>query len=185
MSAIRSTPTIHQPIQTAMFEGERPSPADVATRSVVGASEPRRNWLSRILQKGPEARRRLGNAVAGLLGTALVSLAALGGAPDLAPGARGDVCFGSVWGRPASSDCQKCPGSRWIFMTRPTMKLRPRSAPQGFRGIPPCVPAATMGGGRRHGRLRHRKRCATIPVWGFPSLGRRSERPVLATGSSG
>lgn len=41
--------------------------------------EPRRNWLRRIIGSGPEARRRLGEAVAALLGTALVALAAIGG----------------------------------------------------------------------------------------------------------
>ncbi len=61
-----------------MFEGDRPAQADVTVNPAHGEGEPRRNWLSRILQQGPEARRRLGRAVAGLLGTALVSMAALG-----------------------------------------------------------------------------------------------------------
>ncbi len=42
-------------------------------------AEPRRNWLSRIIGSGPAARKRLGQAVASLLGTALVALAAIGG----------------------------------------------------------------------------------------------------------
>jgi hypothetical protein len=42
-------------------------------------SEPRRNWLRRIIDQGPMARKRLGEAVAALLGTALVALAAIGG----------------------------------------------------------------------------------------------------------
>src|SRR5262245_48629265 len=41
--------------------------------------EPRPNWLRRIIGKGPEARRRLAEAVASLLGTALVAMAAIGG----------------------------------------------------------------------------------------------------------
>jgi hypothetical protein len=41
--------------------------------------EPRRSWLSRIIRRGPEARKRLAEAVAGLLGAALVGLAAWGG----------------------------------------------------------------------------------------------------------
>jgi hypothetical protein len=41
--------------------------------------EPRRSWLSRIIGQGPTARKRLGEAVAALLGTALVGLAAWGG----------------------------------------------------------------------------------------------------------
>jgi hypothetical protein len=41
--------------------------------------EPRRSWLSRIIGRGPAARQRLGEAVAALLGTALVALAAIGG----------------------------------------------------------------------------------------------------------
>ncbi len=41
--------------------------------------EPRPNWLRRIIGQGPEARRRLGEAIAALLGTALVALAAVGG----------------------------------------------------------------------------------------------------------
>jgi hypothetical protein len=61
-----------------MFEGNRPTPADVTANPAQGVGEPRRTWMSRILQQGPEARRRLGRAVAGLLGTALVSMAALG-----------------------------------------------------------------------------------------------------------
>jgi hypothetical protein len=51
-----------------------------ATRGVAAnPREPRRSWLSRILGRGPEARKRLGEAVAALLGTALVALAAIGG----------------------------------------------------------------------------------------------------------
>jgi hypothetical protein len=42
-------------------------------------SEPRPNRLRRIIGQGPESRRRLGEAVAALLGTALVALAAIGG----------------------------------------------------------------------------------------------------------
>ncbi len=41
--------------------------------------ELRRNWLRRIIGQGPTARRRLGEAVAALLGTALVALVAIGG----------------------------------------------------------------------------------------------------------
>jgi hypothetical protein len=41
--------------------------------------EPRRNWLSRIIGQGPSARKRMAEAVASLLGTALVALAAIGG----------------------------------------------------------------------------------------------------------
>jgi hypothetical protein len=48
--------------------------ADTDTRG-----EPRRNWLRRIIGRGPAERRRLGEAVAALLGTALVALVALGG----------------------------------------------------------------------------------------------------------
>jgi hypothetical protein len=44
-----------------------------------GPGEPWPNWLRRIIGQGPEARRRLAEAVAGLLGTALVALAAIGG----------------------------------------------------------------------------------------------------------
>ena len=39
---------------------------------------PGANWLRRILQEGPEARRRLARAVAPLLGTAVVALGAIG-----------------------------------------------------------------------------------------------------------
>lgn len=42
-------------------------------------NEPRRNWLRRIIGQGPEARRRLADAVASLLGTALVAMAAIVG----------------------------------------------------------------------------------------------------------
>ncbi len=41
--------------------------------------EPRRDWLSRIIGQGPAARKRLGEAVAALLGTTLVALGAIGG----------------------------------------------------------------------------------------------------------
>jgi hypothetical protein len=53
-----------------MLDGDRPTTAP---------GEPRRNWLRRILQEGPEARRRLAKAVAALLGTAVISLGAIGG----------------------------------------------------------------------------------------------------------
>ncbi len=61
-----------------MFDGDRAALSDGKSNSDPGVGEPRRNWLSRILQQGPEARRRLGRAVASLLGAALVSLAAVG-----------------------------------------------------------------------------------------------------------
>jgi hypothetical protein len=41
--------------------------------------EPRRNWLRRIIGRGPAERKRLAEAIAALLGTALVALAAVGG----------------------------------------------------------------------------------------------------------
>jgi hypothetical protein len=52
-----------------MRDGDRPA---------TGPGEPRRNWLRRILEEGPEARRRLGRAVAYLLGTAVIALGAIG-----------------------------------------------------------------------------------------------------------
>ncbi len=42
------------------------------------SGEPRPNWLRRIIGKGPEERKRLAEAVAALLGTALVAMAAIG-----------------------------------------------------------------------------------------------------------
>ena len=50
-----------------------------ADRRPIAPGEPRRSWLRRIIGRGPAERRRLGEAVAALLGTALVALAALGG----------------------------------------------------------------------------------------------------------
>lgn len=54
--------------------GEAPAPPGSAR-----PGEPRRSWLSRIIGRGPTARKRLGEAVAALLGTSLVALAAIGG----------------------------------------------------------------------------------------------------------
>jgi hypothetical protein len=62
-----------------MIEGDRPTPGHATAKPDAGAGEPRRNWLRRIIEKGPAARRRLGDAVAQLLGTTLVALAAIGG----------------------------------------------------------------------------------------------------------
>jgi hypothetical protein len=62
-----------------MTEGDRPAPGHATAKPGSGAGEPRRNWLRRIIEQGPEARRRLGDAVAGLLGTALISLAVIVG----------------------------------------------------------------------------------------------------------
>ena len=44
----------------------------------IAAGEPRYTWLRRILKEGPEARRRLAQAVAGLLGAVLITIAAFG-----------------------------------------------------------------------------------------------------------
>jgi hypothetical protein len=41
--------------------------------------EPKPNWLRRIIGQGPKARQRLAEAIAALLGTALVALAVIGG----------------------------------------------------------------------------------------------------------
>jgi hypothetical protein len=63
-----------------MSDDPRPSTGDAsAATAPARPGEPRRSWLSRIIGQGPEARKRLGQAVASLLGTALVALAAIGG----------------------------------------------------------------------------------------------------------
>jgi hypothetical protein len=49
----------------------------VPTKPRRPASEPRRSRLRQILDEQPQARSRLGNAVAILLGTSLVALAAI------------------------------------------------------------------------------------------------------------
>lgn len=54
--------------------GESPAAAGSSRRG-----EPRSSWLRRIIGRGPAARKQLGEAVAALLGTALVALAAIGG----------------------------------------------------------------------------------------------------------
>ena len=59
-------------------QGDRHAPAS-RTEDAPVPGEPRRNWLRRIIGQGPTARRQLGEAVAALLGTALVALAAIGG----------------------------------------------------------------------------------------------------------
>ncbi len=48
-------------------------------RAGTAAREPRRTWLSRIIGRGPAERKRLAEAVAALLGTAIVAIAAIGG----------------------------------------------------------------------------------------------------------
>jgi hypothetical protein len=45
---------------------------------LAAAGDPRRSRLRRILEERPEARPRLGRAVASLLGTALVAVLAIG-----------------------------------------------------------------------------------------------------------
>jgi hypothetical protein len=50
-----------------------------ATDQSAPRGQPRRSRLRRILDERPEARSRLGRAIASLLGTGLVALAALGG----------------------------------------------------------------------------------------------------------
>jgi hypothetical protein len=50
----------------------------VSTKEGSPASEPRRSRLRRILDEQPQARSRIGRAVAILLGTSLVALAAIG-----------------------------------------------------------------------------------------------------------
>lgn len=66
-----------------MNDPERQSPAvgngGSDRRQAAGRDEPKRNWLRRIIGSGPEAKKRLGEAVGALLGTVLVSLAVLGG----------------------------------------------------------------------------------------------------------
>ena len=60
-------------------DGPTRSDADPRARTAEAAGEPRRNWLRRIIGRGPTERKRLGEAVAALLGTALVALAAIVG----------------------------------------------------------------------------------------------------------
>ena len=50
----------------------------VSTKAGPPGSEPRRSRLRRILDEHPQARTRLGHAVAVLLGTTLVAVAAIG-----------------------------------------------------------------------------------------------------------
>ena len=58
-----------------MSDITNPAPTD---QSLAGV-QPRRSQLSRILEERPEARSRLGRAVAALLGTFLVAVAVFGG----------------------------------------------------------------------------------------------------------
>ena len=58
-----------------MSDTAKPAPTDL----VVDGVQTRRSPLSRILEERPDARPRLGRAVAALLGTFLVAMAALGG----------------------------------------------------------------------------------------------------------
>jgi hypothetical protein len=58
-----------------MSETTNPDPADRAREG----GQPPRSQLSRILEERPEARSRLGRAVAALLGTFLVAVAMFGG----------------------------------------------------------------------------------------------------------
>jgi hypothetical protein len=57
-----------------MTDPQRPGPAQAAAPG----TEPPTSLLRQILQRRPDARPRLGRAVAALLGTALVALAAIG-----------------------------------------------------------------------------------------------------------
>jgi len=50
----------------------------VSTKEGPPGSEPRRSRLRQILDEQPQARSRIGHAVAVLLGTSLVALAAIG-----------------------------------------------------------------------------------------------------------
>ena len=85
--------------------------------------EPRRNWLSRIIGHGPAARKRLGEAVAALLGTALVALGAIGGLLIWHLSRRGGSSA-SGWGRPGSCACPSCLSSMEVSTMR-TMGFRP------------------------------------------------------------
>jgi len=58
-----------------MNDAQNPAPADQPP----ARDQPRRSRLRQILDERPEARPRLGRAIATLLGTGLVALAALGG----------------------------------------------------------------------------------------------------------
>jgi hypothetical protein len=57
-----------------MTDGDRPKPIDWSTPP----GEPRRSRLRRLLDERPEARPRIGRAIAVLLGTGLVAFAAFG-----------------------------------------------------------------------------------------------------------
>ncbi len=58
-----------------MFDGDRKTSSGPASRP----GKPRRSRLRQILDERPEARSRLGRAVAEMLGTALIAFAAVGG----------------------------------------------------------------------------------------------------------
>jgi hypothetical protein len=51
----------------------------LSTDRALAGDQPRRSQLSRILEERPEARPRLGRAVAALLGTFLVTIVVFGG----------------------------------------------------------------------------------------------------------
>src|SRR5271165_3380384 len=59
---------------SSMTDGNR----DPASDRPVRAGEPRRSRLRQLLDENPQARPRIGRAVAALLGTTLAALAALG-----------------------------------------------------------------------------------------------------------
>jgi hypothetical protein len=70
-----STKNASLPWPSPMSDSQDPRP----TGPIPDAGQPPRSRLRRILDERPEARPRLGKAIAALLGTGLVTLAALGG----------------------------------------------------------------------------------------------------------
>ncbi len=62
-----------------MIDGEHPATGEAPDRPGLAPGKSRRSWLVRILERGPEARQRLVRAVAPLLGTVLIAMAAIGG----------------------------------------------------------------------------------------------------------
>jgi hypothetical protein len=70
-----STRPTQLPYPILMSDSQKP----VSTGATPDGGKPRRSRLRQILDEKPEARPRLGKAIAALLGTGLVTLAALGG----------------------------------------------------------------------------------------------------------
>ena len=156
----------------------------VSTKEGSPGSEPRRSRLRQILDEQPQARSRLGHAVAVLLGTSLVALAAIGALVIWHLVRRGRLIRGAIESAPQGLAARNTRLTKTIDHHERQADLSPARTNQASGRFPAGVRAAAIRIRRYPGGLRGRERPRSSATGDLRLAEERFATRPRATGSS-